>query len=149
IHFMLGYLISRTGFFQKLKDNAKLRRRLLIVSLIASAILIPVCYFYLPDVVFPFFRNIKSSCLHLMIVTGVRTIWQLWMIVSVTLYTTTLIGIYKSAKGKKWLAPFASFGQMCLSNYLIQSLVLVPYLLAFNKYDNMAPFSGFVVFICF
>jgi len=84
-----------------------------------------------------------------MIVTGVRTIWQLWMIVSVTLYTTTLIGIYKSAKGKKWLAPFASFGQMCLSNYLIQSLVLVPYLLAFNKYDNMAPFSGFVLFICF
>ena len=149
IHFMLGYLISRTGFFQKLKDNTKLRRRLLIVSLIASAILIPVCYFYLPDVVFPFFRNIKSSWLHLMIVTGVRTIWQLWMIVSVTLYTTTLIGIYKSAKGKKWLASFASFGQMCLSNYLIQSLVLVPYLLALNKYDNMAPFSGFVLFICF
>jgi len=147
LHFMLGYIISRTGFFQKLKDHKKLRRKLLIASLIGSAVLIPLYYFYLPDAVFPLLRNIKTTWLRLLAVTGVRTLWQLWMMVSVILYATTLISIYRSAKGKKWLAPLASFGQMSLSNYLIQSIVLVPYLLAFNKYDNTGPFNGFILFL--
>jgi len=146
-HFMLGYIISRTGVFQKLKDNKKLRNKLLIASLISSAALIPFYYFYFFDNVFPLFRNIKTSWLQFLAGTAARTLWQLWMIVSVTLYSTTLISIYKSAKGKKWLMPLASFGQMSLSNYLIQSIILVPYLLAFDKYDNMPPFSGFILFL--
>lgn len=146
-HFMLGYIISRTGFFQRLKDDNKLRSRLLVASLLASVVLIPFYYFFLPDVVFPHLNNIKSSWLQFSLQTGFRTVWQLWMIVSVTLYATTLISILKSAKGKRWLAPLSSFGQMSLSNYLIQSFVLVPYLLAFNKYDNMPPFNGFILFV--
>lgn len=147
IHFMLGYLISRTGFFKKLKDNSKVRRKLLIASLIASVVLIPLYYFYFTNTVFPLFRNIKPRWVLLFAVTGVRLIWQIWMIVSVALFATTLISIYKSAKGRKWLSPLAAFGQMSLSNYLIQSIVLVPYLLTFNKYDNMPPFSGFILFL--
>lgn len=146
-HFMLGFMISRTGFFQKLKDNKILRRRLLVISLISSAVFIPFYYFYLLDAVLPLFKNITSWWLQFLVGTGLRTIWQLWMMVSVTLYATLLIEVYQSQKGKKWLMPLAPFGQMSLSNYLIQSLVLVPYLLAFDKYDNMPPFSGFVLFV--
>ena len=146
-HFMFGYIISRSGMIQKIKDNKKFRLKLVVVSLIGAAVLIPFCYFYLPGSVFPLFRNIKPRWVLFLSVTGVRTIWQLWMIVSVTLYTAVILSVYKSAKGKRWLSPFATFGQMCLSNYLIQSIVLVPYLLAFNKYDNMAPFNGFILFL--
>lgn len=148
IHFMLGYMISRSGFFQKLKDNTRLRRKLLITSIVGSAVLIPTYYFYFPNVVFPVIDNIKSPWLQFMAGKGIRTVWEIWMICSVTLYATTLISIYKSLWGKKWLAPLASFGQMSLSNYLIQSFVLVPYLLAFDKYDNMPPFNGFLLFVC-
>jgi uncharacterized protein len=147
-HFMLGFLISKTGFFQKLKDNRKLRRKFLIGTLIGSAVLIPFYYFYIPDVVFPILDKIKAPWLLVLAGTGFRTTWELWVMVSVTLYATTLISIYKSAKGKKWLTPLAPFGQMSLSNYLIQSFVLVPYLLAFNKYDHMSPFNGFILFVC-
>jgi uncharacterized protein len=148
LHFMLGYIISRTGFFQKLKDNTKLRRKLQIASLAGSAVLIPFYYFYLPNTVFPIVKDIKTPWLQFLLGTGFRSIWEIWMLCSVTLYATILVSIYKSAKGKKWLAPLALFGQMSLSNYLIQSFILVPYLLAFNKYDNMPPFSGFILFIC-
>ena len=147
LHFMLGYIISKTGFFQKLKDTKKLRRKLLISSLIATALFIPLCYFYLPSL-YPFLKNIKSQWVLFLAATGLRVAWQVCMIVCVTLYATILVGIYKSAKGKKWLLPLASFGQMSLSNYLIQSIVLVPYLLVFDKYDNMPPFNGFILFIC-
>jgi uncharacterized protein len=146
-HFMLGFTLAKTGIFQKIKDNKKLRRRLMMISLIGAAILIPVCYFYFPDVVFPLFNNIKAQWVLFLAATGVRTTWEIWMIVSATLYAVVLIDIYKSGKWKKLIYALASFGQMSLSNYLIQSIVLVPYLLAFNKYDNMPPFNGFILFL--
>jgi uncharacterized protein len=52
-----------------------------------------------------------------------------------------------SSKGKKLLSPLAAFGQMALSNYLIQSLILVPYLLLFNKFENLPPFNGLILFL--
>jgi uncharacterized protein len=36
---------------------------------------------------------------------------------------------------------------MALSNYLVQSLVLVPYVLIFDKFDNLPPFNGLILFI--
>ncbi len=146
-HFMLGYIISRTGFFQKLKDNKQLRLRLLIVSLIGTAIFIPFCYYYLPNNIYPLLDEIKSRPLLLLAGAANRLVWEIWMVGSATLYATILISLYKSVKGRKFMTPLASFGQMSLSNYLIQSIVLVPYLLAFDKYDNMPPFSGFIVFL--
>ncbi|HKC37095.1 MAG TPA: DUF418 domain-containing protein, partial [Chitinophagaceae bacterium] len=50
-------------------------------------------------------------------------------------------------KGKKILAPLASFGQMALSNYLIQSLMLVPYLLLTDKIKGIGPAEGLITFI--
>ena len=76
-----------------------------------------------------------------------RSIWQIWMFVSVTLYSTLLISLLVSDKTKKYLKPLAAFGQMALSNYLMQSLLLVPYLLLFNKYDNLPPLNGFILFV--
>jgi uncharacterized protein len=66
----------------------------------------------------------------------------------VTLYATVLISLARSAKGR-WLLPLASFGQMALSNYLIQSLVLVPYFLLTNKFKTVAPTEGLILFIVF
>jgi uncharacterized protein len=147
LYFMLGYMLNRSGIFQKVKCDRRLRRKLLIISLIGFAILIPFNYFYLPTV-FPLFRNIKSQFVLYTGVLGIRLAWQAWMMISVMLYGVLLLGLYKNVKGRKWLSPLAAFGQMSLSNYLMQSIILVPYLLVFDKYDNMPPFSGFILFIC-
>ena len=147
LYFMLGYMLSSSGIFDRLKNDKKLRRRLLVISLIGTAVLIPLNYYYLPGI-FPLFRNIKPQWVLYTAVLGVRLAWQACMMVSVMLYAVLLLGLYKTVKGRKWLSPLAAFGQMSLSNYLIQSIVLVPYLLAFDKYDNMPPFNGFVLFLC-
>jgi uncharacterized protein len=146
-HFTLGYILGRSGIFQQIRDSKKLRRKLMVATLVGSAVLIPVCYYLFPGTLYPLVEKIKAPWILYVAAIGLRLTWQIWMIVSVTLYATMLITIYKSAKGKKWLSPLAAFGQMSLSNYLIQSIVLVPYLLAFDKYDNMPPFSGFILFL--
>jgi uncharacterized protein len=146
IHFILGFIIGRIGLLQKIKTNKKLRTRLLLVSLIGSVILIPICYFWLDEVV-PGVMSRLNQWQKLVAVAALRLLWLTWMFVSVTLYVTTLISLWTSVKGRRLLNPLVSFGQMALSNYLVQSLILIPYLLAFDKYDNMPPFNGFILFL--
>lgn len=146
-HFMLGYIIGRKGFLQRLKTDRKLRRKLMFISLAASIILIPFYYFWLTKVMGPFVRSLPHLWEQILVGAGIRIVWQLWMIVSVTLYATVLISLSVSEKTKNWMSPLAAFGQMTLSNYLFQSLILVPYLLVFDKYSNVPPFNGFIMFI--
>ena len=146
IHFILGFIIGRIGLLQKIKTNKKFRTRLLLISLVASAVLIPFYYFWLDDA-FPGIVSGMNQWQKFLAVFVLRLMWQVWMLVSVTLYVTTLLSVWMSVKGRKLLIPLASFGQMALSNYLIQSLVLVPYLLAFDRYNNVPPFNGFVLFL--
>lgn len=146
-HFLFGFWISRINLLQKIKTNKKLRRNLLLISLAGSAVLIPGYYFWLPKSAPVLFGNINQPWLQMIIGTGMGTIWQIWMFVSVTLYTTVLISLLVSERTKRYLKSLAAFGQMALSNYLIQSLILVPYLLLSDKYDNLPPFSGFILFL--
>lgn len=124
-HFLLGFWISRSGLWQRLKTDQKLRRILLIISLSTAPVLIPLYYFS-----------------EATIFTGLE--YQLWMMASATIYCILLINL---SQRKDWLNPLAAFGQMALSNYLIQSLVLVPYLLVFDKFGNLPPLEGLILFI--
>lgn len=146
-HFLLGFWIARAGILERLKTNVRFRRRLLFISLAGTLILIPVYYYWIEQVVAGPVFGMKNSWVKFLAVTGIRTVWQIWMMVSVTLYGTILISIAMSARGKRLLQPLAAFGQMALSNYLIQSLVLVPYILLFNKFNNVSPFGGFILFL--
>jgi uncharacterized protein len=146
-HFMLGFWISKSGLLQKLKYNKKFRRNLLCISLASSFILIPVYYFGIEAHVDPGIYKLGNHLKQFLVISGIFTIWQLWMMVCVTLYATILIGVSISEKRKDRFHPLAAFGQMALSNYLIQSILLVPYLLAFDKYNNLAPFNGFILFL--
>jgi len=146
-HFMLGVFIGRIGLLQKIKSDKKFRIRVLIVSLLGAAILIPSYYFWLDKVFENFVIGPHYSWQKFLAVTLFRIVWMDLMFACVALYAVTLISLWCSPKGRKWVSPLAPFGQMALSNYLIQSIILVPYLLAFNKYNNMPPFKGFVLFL--
>ncbi len=119
----------------------------MFVSLASSIVLIPGYYFWLIKSAPGLYAKLNSPSQQLLFATGMHTVWQIWMLVSVTLYGTILIGLSISDKVKKWLKPLAAFGQMALSNYLIQSLILVPYLLLSDKYNNLPPFNGFILFL--
>jgi len=148
-HFLLGFWISKAGILKKINENKKFRKRLLITSLIVTAILIPFYFFILDDLYPVISKTLKVKWL---IYSASRIFSILWYVMTtacVTLYATILISLASSEKRKKLFGPLASFGQMSLSNYLMQSLVLVPYFLLTNKFKTVAPTEGLILFIIF
>ena len=145
-HFLLGFWVSKAGILKKINENKKIRRRLLMTSLVVAAVLIPF-YFFILDDLYPVIR--KTLAVKWLIYSAslfFRILWYVLTTACVTLYATILISLSRSAK-EKWFLPLASFGQMALSNYLIQSLVLVPYFLLTNKFKSVPPTEGFILFI--
>lgn len=143
-HFMLGFMISKSGLFQKIKENRLFRRKLFFISLGLTAVFIPFFYFLLPSWMPGIARSMANPLVKFFFGILYRSLWEVWMLASVTLYATMLIMI---TTRKKAIQPLAAFGQMALSNYLIQSIVLVPWLLLTNEIRNLTPSEGIIVFI--
>lgn len=145
--FMLGFVLSKSGIFQKIESNKLYRKRLLIISIIIAALSIPFWYYIEPTYIEKPLFAIKNKTARLFIGLSFRTLWEFWMFSSAALYAVILISIASVVKGKRILTPLANFGQMALSNYLIQSLMLVPYLLITDKIKGIAPTEGLITFI--
>jgi uncharacterized membrane protein YeiB len=109
--------------------------------------MIPFVYFWLENILSTLNPKTLKFPVRVLISLGYRSLWQIWMLVSVTLYGTILISLKSSGRWKRSLLPLAAFGQMALSNYLIQSLVLVPYFLLTNKFRSVAPTEGLIMFV--
>ena len=144
-HFLLGFWISKAGILKKINENKKFRRKLLIISLAVTALFIPFYYFWLPENSLSIMKKMSSEWQYLASL-AVRILWYVSTTACVTLYATMLISISKLIK-EKWFRPLTAFGQMALSNYLIQSLILIPYLLIANKFNDFPPFEGFILFL--
>lgn len=145
-HFLLGFWISKAGIFRKITENKQFRRYLLFISLAISTLLIAFYYFWAPENFPAIMKKLGSGWQKYLVSRSVTIIWYVLTTACVTLYATALISISKSVK-EKWFKPLAAFGQMALSNYLIQSLVLIPYILLSNKFNNLPPFEGFILYL--
>jgi uncharacterized membrane protein YeiB len=93
-----------------------------------------------------FFSGVTDKTIRLLISLGYRTFYEIWMLFSATLFAILLINLASTIKRKKILTPLAAFGQMALSNYLIQSLLLVPYMLLTDKIKGIGPTEGLITF---
>ena len=145
-HFLLGFWISKAGIFKKISEHKKFRRHLLIISLAITAVLIYFYYFWAPENFPAIMKKMSAGWQKYLASLSVRIIWYVLTTACVTFYATTLITISASVK-EKWFRPLAAFGQMALSNYLMQSLILVPYLLIWNKFRDIPPFEGFILYL--
>lgn len=145
--FMLGFVVSKSGLFEKIKTSRFLRNQLLTLSIGAAIVCIPFFYFWEADIMNALFSGITDKKIKLLVSLGYRTLYQIWMVLSATLYTVLLIKLAATVKGKKYLGPLAAFGQMALSNYLVQSLILVPYMLITDNIKAIGPTEGLIVFV--
>jgi uncharacterized protein len=146
-YFMLGFILSKSGIFQKINTDNLYRLRLLIVAVAAAIIFIPFWYFWVPDNLDKVLSGVTDKKIQVLISFIYRTLWQVWMLLSVTMYATILVSLASLARGRKLLTPLAAFGQMALSNYLIQSIILVPYLLITDKIKGVTPSEGLIGFV--
>ena len=145
-HFLLGFYISKAGILKRINKNKKFRRRLLIISSITTVVFIPLYYFGIMENIYRMIQTLGIKWLQYVLSVLGGSLWYVFTTACVTLYSTALISLSQSIK-EKWFRPLATFGQMALSNYLIQSLVLIPYLLLTNKFNTIPPFEGFIVFM--
>jgi uncharacterized protein len=145
-HFLLGFWISKAGTLKKINDNKIFRRQLLVISAGIAAVLIALYYFWAPENFPQLMKKLDNGWQKYLLGKAAGVSWYVLTTACVTLYATALIGILRSVK-EKWFRPLIAFGQMALSNYLIQSLILIPYVLLTNKFNNLPPFEGFMVFL--
>jgi uncharacterized membrane protein YeiB len=110
-------------------------------------VFIPFWYYLEPNYLENLWNQVTNKKALFFLALAFRTLWELWMLISAILYGILLIILASKIKGKKILTPLASFGQMALSNYLIQSLMLVPYLLITDKIRVIAPTEGLITFV--
>lgn len=146
-HFLLGFYIGRISLLQRIQHDKKFRNKLFLVALISSMILGPLEYAWADPIGYAAVSKMNIPWQKFLSTTGLRFLWQLWMLASVTLYISILIHLWVNRKTQKWLKPLGNFGQIALSNYLVQSIILVPYALLFNKFGNTPPFEGFILFL--
>ena len=145
-HFLLGFYIGRKGILQKLKTNSSWRKKLLLTSLVLSLVVAPIYYFVIPEVMPGLEKKLTESWQQVAVVTLVRALYSAWMLISAALYTSILVSV-SLTRFRKNFSPLAAFGQMALSNYVMQSLILVPYFLVFNKFNNLPPAEGLMLYI--
>ena len=145
-HFLLGFWISKSGILKRINEDRQFRRYLLVISLAVMTVLILLYYFWAPKNFPGLMQQLGSNWQkYLMSKLAVIT-WYVLTTACVTFYATLLISISRSVN-EKWFRPLTAFGQMALSNYLIQSLVLIPYLLLSDNFNNITPFTGFFLFL--
>ncbi len=146
-HFLLGFYISRTRFLKRLKTFSRFRWRATIISLTIAVITGLLQYAWIETKAWGIVSQMEMLWQKFSAFTALFLVWHLMLLSCVCLYASILISVSATAKRKIWFTPLAAFGQMALSNYLIQSLLLVPYLLWFDKFNNMPSLNGFILFL--
>jgi uncharacterized protein len=147
--FLLGFYFERTGVLKRIVADNKLRKKLLLWSLVITVFLASLFYGWIwTDAGSKTLDGlVQSSWLKFIFGAFMRLVVMLKQLIHVAFYALLLVTINSSTRGKMILQPLARFGQMALSNYLIQSLILVPYALLFNKFNNMPPMQGTLLFL--
>ena len=149
LSFLLGFYLERAGVLKKIEADRTLRKKLLTWSFVLTVLFSFLFYGWLWTEAGERALNnfVKQRWLKSILGDFMRLLYMLKQLVHVAFYALALISINSSERGKKLLQPLARFGQMALSNYLIQSIILVPYALLFDKFNNMPPKWGFILFL--
>jgi len=148
LSFLIGFYIGKSNLLGKIESNRNLRLKVLATSFILTAGLAVFEYGWLENGGYEMImKNTQADVLKKLVGMSLRFVWKVTELSFVLLYATLLITINSTKGGQRLFQPLAAFGQMALSNYLIQSVLLVPYALWFDKYNNMPPFKGTLLFL--
>lgn len=114
--FLLGLYIGRSGFFKRFRDDRKFTKRLLIAALVLflAAIGITAGAFMSmgPE------GNI-NSWVGMIGLSGMDMANLAITLLYIALFTI----LFRKVKSEKWLAKFAPYGRMALTNYVLQSIL--------------------------
>lgn len=112
LFFLLGIMLGRRRLFYDEGDNVQIWKKVLIGSVCAFAVLLPL-YLYVP-------KAVEIPCVS----NSLNVALNMWKNVSMMFFIvagTTLL--YFRTSAKSWMIRIAPYGKMSLTNYLGQSII--------------------------
>ena len=114
--FLIGLYVGRSGFFSNFREEKKFTKKVLIGSLILLLVSVGIT----AGAFFAAGPEMQmQSWLPMIGLSGVDMANAAMTIMYICLF---VIG-YRKVKGEKWLAKFAPYGRMALTNYVLQSVM--------------------------
>jgi uncharacterized protein len=74
-----------------------------------------------------------------------RLLWSVHAWGLAAFYASSLLLLWQRQKWQRWLAPLAAVGRMALTNYLLQSILIIPVCVALELFDKVTPRVGLLL----
>ncbi|TMM57393.1 DUF418 domain-containing protein [Maribacter algarum] len=114
--FLIGLYVGRTGFFKRFKEERKFTKKVLIGSIILLVVSISItagAFIGIGQ------EGNVNSWLGMIGLSGM----DMANLAMTLIYIALFVIFYRKVKPEKWLAKFAPYGRMALTNYVLQSIV--------------------------
>ena len=135
--FLVGLYIGRRRFFENIGAHRKGLKRTLIAGL-AGGVLAVAGLQFLAMTWGNSPRSIGQQ-------TTAGLLWTIHAWGLAAFYASSLLLLLQGPSWQRRLAPIGAVGRMALTNYLLQSVLIVPVCLAFDLFDKVTPSMGLLI----
>ena len=139
LFFLIGIMLGRKRLFYNEGNNLKIWKKILIGSLIAFAILLPL-YKILPGLS-------EARCVS----NSLSVALNMWKnLAMMFFYVAGITLLYYNTSARNWLVKIAPYGKMSLTNYLTQSIfgAMLFYNWGFGLFRHCGHTASFALGIC-
>lgn len=137
LFFLIGIMLGRARLLYNEGNNLKIWKKVLIGSIIAFAILLPL-YKYVPK------ATSEIACVSKSLKVALN-MWKNVAMMAFIVSVTTLL--YYCTSAKNWMIKIAPYGKMSLTNYIGQSVIgaILFYNWGFGLYDKCGHAASFLM----
>ncbi len=114
--FLIGLVVGRNGFFKRFREEQKLLKKILMYAIIGFVVSFGIMAGGFASMGTDFNMNSWNAMIGL---TGMDLVNMAMTVVYIVLFAM----LFKRVKGERFLAKFAPYGRMALTNYVLQSVI--------------------------
>ena len=138
--FIIGFLLGRHGRFMDTEENTKFWKKVLVTSLVAFAVFLPL------------WKTIPGLIENRTVANSADTLLNMWRNFAMTcFYVSGITLLYYRTKAQKAIHQLSYIGKMSLTDYLLQSIVggFIFYNWGLHLYDKVPHYASLLIAVAF